>query len=269
MHKVKAVDVKPFSFAELQGIKPSGSEDVQSFEFQSIEEAPFTRPKVDQQTIRTERKFEAQSEFRIDDAVRNSRGISGQEKDDFEKAITKQVEIKINEIKNHGYSEGFERGKEEAFQKKQLELEAVYEEKIQKVSDVILEVSKKSNDLLVTNKEQVLEFINRLSKWVILKEVSRDMYLEKLLEKLVLELNEKRNLIVKVGRSNFAEMPELISKVENRLGQLPNVRVEIVPEVIYPGIILESDNGLIDGSLETIFKNIDKIFEMVSSNAEG
>lgn len=55
----------------------------------------------------------------------------------------------------------------------------------------------------------------------------------------------------------------MVEAVEARLGQLSNVRVEIVPEINHPGIILESENGLIDGSLEGVFQNIDKIFELV------
>jgi flagellar assembly protein FliH len=58
-------------------------------------------------------------------------------------------------------------------------------------------------------------------------------------------------------------MPEIIQTVQARLGQLSNLRIEIVPEIQHPGIILESENGLIDGSLEGVFQNIDKIFEQV------
>ena len=79
----------------------------------------------------------------------------------------------------------------------------------------------------------------------------------------MLELNARKNLIVKVGRANFEQMPEIIQTVEARLGQLSNLRIEIVPEIQHPGIILESENGLIDGSLEGVFQNIDKIFEQV------
>ena len=58
-------------------------------------------------------------------------------------------------------------------------------------------------------------------------------------------------------------MPEVVQMVEAKLGQLSNVRIEIVPEISHPGIILESENGLIDGSMEGVFQNIDKIFEQV------
>lgn len=79
----------------------------------------------------------------------------------------------------------------------------------------------------------------------------------------MLELNARKNLIIKVGKNNFAQMPEVVSAVEQKLGQLSNVRIEIVPEIQHPGIILESENGLIDGSLEGVFATIDKVFEQI------
>jgi hypothetical protein len=52
-------------------------------------------------------------------------------------------------------------------------------------------------------------------------------------------------------------------KLDDSTEQPNFVRVEIVPELNHPGIILESENSLIDGSLEGVFQNIDKIFEQV------
>ena len=56
---------------------------------------------------------------------------------------------------------------------------------------------------------------------------------------------------------------DVMKTVEARLGQLQNTRIEIVPELRHPGIILESENGLIDGSLEGVFANIDRVFGQV------
>ncbi len=96
-----------------------------------------------------------------------------------------------------------------------------------------------------------------------MKEINEKVYLEQLLEKLILELNSRKNLIIKVGREQFAAMPEVMKTVEARVGQLQNTRIEVVPELHHPGIILESENGLIDGSLEGVFANIDRIFGQV------
>ena len=113
------------------------------------------------------------------------------------------------------------------------------------------------------SRHEIYEFVKRFTKWIVLKEINEKLYLENLLEKLILELNARKNLIIKVGLANFNQMPEVVQAVEARLGQLSNLRIEVVPEIQHPGIILESENSLIDGSIEGVFQNIDKIFEQV------
>jgi len=216
-----------------------------------------------QQTLRTERKFESQNQFKIDEKVRISRGLQKQEINDFENRIEKVVEERLEKIKEEAYIEGLEKGRKDGEEKFREESEQEFSEKMMKVEEAITDFLQQSKNLLSSNKEELFDAINRLTKWIVLKEVSNTDYLERLLEKLILELNERRNLIVKVGRSNFSGMPEVLKLVESRLGQLPNVRVEIVAELTHPGIILESENSLIDGSLESVFKNLDKVFELV------
>ena len=90
--------------------------------------------------------------------------------------------------------------------------------------------------------------------------------MEKLLEKLILEMNVRKNIVLRVSQAQFPLMNDIVKNVEQRVGQLSNIRVEILPEIKHPGIILESENGLIDGSIEGVFRNIDKIFEQVVSD---
>ncbi len=269
MNKLSNAQIKPFSFQELGNDKIIQSKEFQEFSFEEINSAPFNRHVADQEVIRLERKFESMSDFRIDDKVRESRGLSGQEKNDIESKIQLEVNQRLEKLKSDAYQEGFQKGRAEGLDSIQKEVEKSFEAKLERVEEVTNEIIKKSSDLVEENKAQTLEFINRFVKWIILKEASKDLYLERLLEKLILELNERRNLIIKVGRLNFSEMPEVIKHIEQRLGQLPNVRIEIVSEIEYPGIIIESDNGLIDGSIEAIFRNIDKIFESVRTNVES
>ena len=48
-----------------------------------------------------------------------------------------------------------------------------------------------------------------------------------------------------------------------RLGELTNIRVEEALNMDQPGLIVESENGIIDGSIEAQFKNLEKLFESV------
>lgn len=268
MSKINQTEVKVFSFQEIGNEKIIKSGSFREFSFGEISGNSLQSPEPDEKTIRDERKFESMTDFKIDEKVRQSRGLVRQEKNDIETLIKNEVEKRLNELRQAAFQEGFEKGRVEAFDSVKSELNGVLEEKITKIEEVIFSINNEAKDLLEKNRLQIFELVNRLTKWVILKEASKDLYIERLLEKLILELNEKRNLIIKVGKSNFSEMPEVIKHIEEQLGQLPNVRVEIVSEIKFPGIMLESDNALIDGTLESIFKNIDKIFEMVNTDVE-
>ena len=164
------------------------------------------------------------------------------------------------------YQEGLEKGRAEGKEEALNEFHEVLGQRVEEFGQVIAQVQSQSDKVIEKNRTEVYEFIKRFTKWIVLKEINEKVYLETLLEKLILELNARKNLIVKVGRANFAQMPEVVQTVEARLGQLSNIRIEIVPEINHPGIILESENGLIDGSLEGVFANIDKIFEQVIKN---
>lgn len=269
MHKSKNADIKPFQFADLQGTHVVSGNSFQPFEFKSLNGESVTRKSISEEEIRTERSFAKKNNFKVDDVVRDSRGIARQEQSDFEKRIEEEVNRRLAALSEEAYQEGLERGREEG---KEIALQEFHEamgQRVEELGQVIIQVQSQTNMISEANREEIYEFVKRFTKWVILKEINEKTYLEALFEKLILELNARKNLIVKVGQRNFAEMPEVIQAVEARIGQLSNVRIEIVPEIQHPGIILESENGLIDGSMEGVFQNIDKIFEQVIQNGSA
>jgi len=266
MHKVKNAEIKTFTFSELNSDSEKMNGEFLPFSFNQITSAPFNVEGPSEQAIRIERKFERQNEFKIDEKVRISRGLQKQEMNDFENRIEQEVLERLEKIKQEAYLEGLEQGRKNGEENLRKEAELEFAEKMIRVEKTITDFLESSKDLLNSNKKELFDAVNRLTKWILLKEVSNSNYIERLLEKLILELNERRNLIIKVGKSNFSEMPEILKLVESRLGQLPNVRVEIVAELTYPGIILESENSLIDGSLESVFKNLDKVFDLVNQH---
>lgn len=263
MQKYRSSDIKSFEFSDLKGTHVVTQTNFQSFEFKTLNGESVTSEKITDEDIRSERKYAQKNNFKIDDTVRDYRGLSRQEQNDLEQKIQQEVKRRLDAAYEDAYKEGLEKGKAEG---KEIAIQELHEAMGQKVEDfgqVIAQVQGQSDKIMERNRHEVYEFIKRFTKWIVLKEINEKVYLETLLEKLILELNARKNLIVKVGKANFAQMPEVIQTVEARLGQLSNVRIEIVPEINYPGIILETENGLIDGSMEGVFQNIDKIFAQV------
>lgn len=266
MHKFTEADVKPFTFDDLKGEHVVGQPKFEAFSFQQISNKPYNAQHVTEATIRQERTSAQKNEFKIDDTVRKFRGLSTQEQNDLEKKIQDEVERRIKANYQAAYQEGLEKGKAEGQALAQKALQDAVEVKLADLTAVVDDVHQQSNKIIANNQTEVREFVKRFTKWILIREINEKTYLTDLLEKLILELNARRNLIIKVGRGNFSQMPEVVAAVEAKLGQLVNVRVEIVPEINHPGIILEAENGLIDGSLEGVFANIDKIFEQVIGN---
>lgn len=260
----KYQDIRPFQFADLEGKsdKPSSSS-FKPFAFDELEGEVVNSAPASEEDLRRERSFAKSSSFQIDSAVQSSRGLARQEEQEFadriEAEVSRRLQGAYEEALAKGREEGARQGKEEALAQHQQELQ----QKVEEFAQILLSLQEQCATVIEGERHQIYEFVKRFTKWIVMKEIDEKVYLEKLLEKLILELNARKNLIVKVGRDHFSAMPEVVSAVESRLGTLQNLRVEIVPEISHPGIILEAENGLIDGSLEGVLQNIDRIFAQV------
>lgn len=255
-------DIKTFKFSEINGEHVVSGNQFQAFAFKDLNgETVKTRASEDE--IRSERGFAAKNDFKIDELVKDYRGLSRQEQTDLEKKIqaevTKRVEAAYQQAYAEGLAKGEEKGREEALTRHTTELSGNVDDFVTLISGL----QDQTAAYMTQHRAEVYEFLKRFTKWIVMKEINEKVYLEQLLEKLILELNCRKNLIIKVGRAQFEAMPEVMKTVESRLGQLQNTRIEIVPELRHPGIVLESENGLIDGSIEGVFANIDKVFGQV------
>lgn len=265
MQKYKDTEIRPFQFSDLKGTHVIAKDDLKAFEFKSLAGESVTSDRASDEELRSERSYALKNNFKIDDIVRDYRGLSRQEQNDLEQKIQQEVKKRLDAAFEDAYKEGLEKGRLEGEAKAAEAISSTIEQKIEEFSNVLDQVRVQSEKFVDKNRQDIHDFVKRFTKWIVLKEINDELYLEKLLEKLLLELNVRKNLIIKVGKANFSQMPQVISAVEAKLGNLQNVRLEIVPEINHPGIILESENGLIDGSIEGVFQNIDKIFEQVNT----
>ena len=258
-------DVKPFSFQAFENVSDP-STPARNFEFQDLSKTALKPNQPSAKILRTEREAEAKSAFKIDGIVRDLRGLSAQEKDDLETKINKEVEIRLRQIQDQAYREGLDKGRMEGADSALQEAMQVHQEQISTVQSMITSLQESFQKNLHDNQHEMLEMSKRLVKWLVLKEIQDDSYLPKLLEKLLLEMNEKRNLVVRVHTADFKAMPQLLEEIQNRLGSLPNVRVEPDLDMQHRGISIESENSIVHGTVESLFKTIDRLYESAASH---
>ncbi|MDA9792948.1 FliH/SctL family protein [Bacteriovoracaceae bacterium] len=246
---------REYTFADLSELNPTLNKDTLG---------------ITQQSIRTERVAAKGTKFEINPRVKELRGISAQEEADYENKVNIEIKKRLSVIEAEAEEKGIQKGIEAGQQKAYEEAKLTYEGKIEELVVIIDEVRVAREDIYKSEMTDAYKLIQNLTKWVVLKEIDEDdNYLSRLLEKLILELNEKKNLLIKVSADSFNQMDEVIEMVQKRVGELSNVRVEIDHELKDAGIILESEKGIIDASLKSQFENIEKVFETVGlSNDE-
>jgi flagellar assembly protein FliH len=217
-----------------------------------------------QKIIKLERTHAGNSNFKINPIVEKHRGLKDQEEHEYEMRVREDVEKRVREIQEDAYKTGFEegvnQGREEIFD----EMRNVVDQKLDNFSMMINEVLRTQEDLLQAQKKEIYILIKNLTKWIILRELKEDgSYVERLMEKILLEIQSRSNLLIQVNQNAFSDMPEILNHIQGKLGELKNVRVEVDSQIESVGLIVESDNGIVNATLEEQFKSLDKLFEDV------
>ena len=261
-------DVTDYEFQSFNDIE-EGSDGVKLFEFKPLFNNGQIAAKPEfQNAIKSERAFAKSSQFKVNPIVEKFRGLKDQEEQEYEERVETEVRKRVQTIQDDaqkaGFEEGINQGREEIFE----QMRNAVDQKLDNFSSMITEVLKTQEDILTHQKKEIYQLLRNLSKWIVLRELNEDgQYIERLLEKLLLEMQIRNNLLIQVNPKDFASMPEVLEHVQARLGDLKNVRIEIDSSVKSKGIIVESENGIINATMEEQFKSLDKLFEDVLSKA--
>ncbi|WP_127716593.1 FliH/SctL family protein [Halobacteriovorax sp. HLS] len=235
-----------------------------NFEFKEIGQLTPAQTNNLEVAIKTERVNAEKSDFQISPIVKEHRGINKQVLKEREVRIEEEVKRRVAAIQENAYKAGFEEGvqngRDEVFAQNKL----ASEEKLQNLTNMIVEVLHTRSEILLTQKKQIYGLVRNLTKWIVLRELKDDgQYIENLLEKLITEIQTKSNLLIHVDQKSFEQMPDVLQTVQEKLGELHNVRVEIDYDIEGPGIVLECDKGILNGSINQQMKSLDKLFEPV------
>lgn len=262
MSNAKEFEVSDYQFIDLKGVPLNESTSL--YEFEDINNVSPAEAEEHEKTIKIERDHATRTNFKVAPIVKEHRGMIRQEENERESQIQNEVSRRLLLIEEEAYKKGFARGQEDGRQEVYRETQAATDEKLESLNGMISELLSVKAEMLKEQRQQVYEAVKTLTKWVILKELKEDgEYVERLLEKLILEMQTKSNLLIHVNQSSFESMPEVLEHMQQRLGELTNVRVEVDHGEDLPGVVLQSENGILNGRMGVQFKNLDKLFSNV------
>ena len=254
--EVEEYEFRSFSSAPLSG-------EVVDFEFENLEGKSISQIEKERKIVPIEVRDRKQKNFDISPIVRHHRGMHDEEDREKEARVADEVAKRVAKIEEDAFKKGYEAGMEQGRQDVYDQTRASSDEKLITLAEMISDTLSTKEEILKQQKNQLYTLIKNLTKWIIMRELKDDgQYIERLLEKLILESQEKANLLIQVDQKHFEQMPEVLERVQAKLGHFTNVRVETDYDIQQTGIVIESKNGIINGDLEQ-FKSLDKIFESV------
>lgn len=256
--------VEMYEFSDFEKGEVETDVEVSDYEIKDLREYRQQVIESSQPIIKKERLHMEGNNFVIAPVVDHFRGLQDQAKREREERFQSELSKKFEEVREQAYKEGLEAGKKQGYEDIQNELQSVAVEKIQVLESYIQSIHDERAELLKSEKKNIYEIVKTLTKWVILRELEDDgAYLERLLGKLILEIQSKSNLLLKVDKEYLESMPEIFELVEQRVGELTNTRVEPIARTNgekEKGLILESENGIIDGTMNAQLENLENLF---------
>lgn len=255
-------EVSEYTFKDFVSVNDPGT--VKEYNFADLSTARREIGSEDIKRIRIEKNTARSTGFAISPLVKEYRGHNKVDLIEKEQKIQEEVERRLLFLKDKAIQEaklqGIEEGRKEVFSS----LLNSADEKLQRVTEMVETVLSSQNAILENQKDEVYRLIKNLTKWITLKEISADKdYTKNLLEKLFQEINSKNNMLIQVNATDFENMPEILNFIQEKFGKLNNMRVEIDPDITSHGLILETENGILNATIQEQFKCLDKLFETV------
>jgi len=152
-----------------------------------------------------------------------------------------------------GYEDGLKRGHDEAYQKFLDEGKS----KIARLEALVGELEGAKEDIFRTNERFLVDLIFKVSKMVLLKELSADKdYLLRLVRELIERVGVRENVTIKINPEELGSIGMLKEGLEKTFGALKNVNIEVSNQVKLGGCMLETEWNAIDASVETQLKGL-------------
>ncbi len=207
----------------------------------------------DERSVRTQKD----SRFSINPLLRNQLSIEEEERRVIEvrvqQIVTEIAEREKVAARNQGYQEGLKKGIEEA--QKKIQFESA--DKIAKFDQLLNEMENARIEIFRVNETIIMEMIYRISKLLLMRELSVDReYVLRLARELVSKVGVRENIIIRINPLDGEIIGLLKEGVEKTFGSIANFNVELSSKVKQSGCEIETEWNLINASIETQLQEV-------------
>ncbi|MFZ9595700.1 MAG: FliH/SctL family protein [Bdellovibrionia bacterium] len=197
--------------------------------------------------------------FSLNPLLKEPLSVEEEEKRVFDEKLKQEVEQIREDVKTRaqqeGYEEGVRQGREEGYSQVRLQVD----EEITHLQQLMEQLESARSEIFRLNEKFLIGLIFKISRMVLLRELSLDReFLSRLTLELVEGVGVRDHVTVKINSEDEGFIGMLRQDLLKRFGELKNLKIEVSPEIARGGCRVETEYGSIDSNLEQQLQRIEE-----------
>jgi flagellar biosynthesis/type III secretory pathway protein FliH len=191
------------------------------------------------------------SRFKINMVSRKSLSIEEEERRYIEVRVQEELKSVTDQARAKAEKEGFEQGVQKGYDACHKKFQEEGSERLIRFDKVLDAIENATIQIFKTNEDFLIELIYRISKMLILKELSVDrQYVVRLVSEVIQKVALHENIRIRINQSDMESVKYIKEGLEKTLGKLKNVNIETSEEVKMGGVLVDTEWSAIDATLE-------------------
>lgn len=195
--------------------------------------------------------------FNLSQLVRTHLAVDQEERRALDQRVNEKLELMAEETRIEAEKQGYQQGFKKGFDEANKDFSAQALNRIQRLENLILEFEEAKQLIFKSNERFLIDLVYRISKMILLKELSVDRdYILRLVGELVQRLETRENISIKINPDDAESIGMIKGYLEKIFGSMRNLSVEVSNQVQLGGCLIETDWNAIDASIETQMREI-------------
>ena len=215
---------------------------------------------ISDQALEYVKNHESRGDFRVDKIVSEFVGIEELEKQSQQKEVAQQAIKMSQEIQEQAYAEAHKLGMEEGQEKAYKEEKTFIESEMKQIESMIREIKSIKSDMMISNERQIVNLCFYMARRLLMKEVdANEDYIQTLIKKTLDMVQSDEEVTIKVSPEDKIWIDNHKESIFKDLNLDASTRFEEDRDVKRGGVIIETNHGVIDATIEQRLEKLEKI----------
>lgn len=215
---------------------------------------------ISDQAMEYVQNHDSRGDFRVDKIVSEFVGIEELEKQSQQKEIANQALKLSQDIQEKAYEEAYQLGLKEGTADAYKEEKARIEVELGHIANLIEEIKVIKTQLMKDNEKQIVNLCYYMAKRLLMKEVeANEEYVQTLIKKTLEMAQSDEDVTIRVSPEDKIWIEENRETVFKELTLDPATKIEEDRDVQRGGLIIETNHGVIDATVEQRLEKLENI----------